>query len=321
MNSRLVSPGVLLTALAVVASLMAGCATTPARRGDNGAPCVCLACVREAGLIGVISTSTVPKFSVQLPLNREQAVNAWRQTANYGSSSDENRSWDERDLALVQGTFGLGLGWIAFGGLAGQVIGNSTAISAEQLQAADQTMHRAVADSSLQECVRRRIVALATAGTSGSVRLVPKPFPPGAESEYSQMASVMCATLAWLPAGQNATQYLAAQGVDTVLEIQLVLPRLTGQATVNPALAVMVEGSARLVSVRDGTELASIPLRYHGVAHKFTAWAADDASAFRAEIERCGEDLAVQCIANFFPTEMAASAHSGSCHRRTLASR
>jgi len=319
MNAR----RVLLNTLPVaMAFLLTGCAATRVRRGDSGASAVCLTCVREAGAIGVISTSTIPKFSVQVPMTPQQAVNVWRQSLTYGSCDDENQSsLAERDYCLVQGTLGLGLGWLVAGALAGQVVGNATAVPDAQLRAADQAMHKAVGDSNLQECVRRHVVARVTAGTSGAVRLVTKPFPPGAEREYSQMASVTCATLAWLPVGQTAAQYLAAQGMDTVLEIQLIHPRLTGQATVNPALAVVVEGGARLVSVRDGTELASIPLRYHGPARKFTAWAGNDAHAFRAEIEHCGDDLAAQCVASFFPTQLAANVHSGSCRRSSLATR
>jgi hypothetical protein len=152
--------------------------------------------------------------------------------------------------------------------------------------------------------------------------LVPKPLPPGQEAEYSQMAGVMCATLAWLPRGQNAAQYLTGQGVDTVLEIQLIHPGLVGNGGVNPQLRVEVAGRARLVSLRDGRELASAPLRYRGEGRTFTAWAADDAKAFRAEVERCNESLAAQSVAALLPRETGngAVAHSANCHLQTLAS-
>jgi hypothetical protein len=316
------SPSAMLnTILAVAVLLVAGCAATPARRDAKGTLEVCPACVREAGVIGVIATSTVPKFSVQLPLTCEQAANAWRQTLTHGSSTDEDSNrLDERDAVLIQGTMGLGLGCIVAGSLVGQAISGLTAVPPRQLHAANLAMHRAAGDSNLQECIRRCVVARANARDCAVARLVPKPFPPGAEREFSQMSCVMCATLAWLPKGQSATQYLAAQGLDSFLEIQLVHPRLAGRGTVNPALRVEADGRARLVSLRDGFELASVPLHYRGEERKFVAWAADDAKLFRAEIERCGEELAVQCLAGLFSLRMIAGSHSGNCHHHALAS-
>lgn len=307
---------------AVAATLVAGCSSAPTKRANNGSSEICPACIRDAGVIGVVSTSTIPKFSVQLPMTREQAVNAWRQTLTYGSCDDENQSsLDERDYCLIQGTLGLGLGWVVAGALAGQAVGNTTAVAPERLRAGDLALHRAVADLNLQESVRRRVVARAAGEGFSSVRFVPKPFPPGMQEEFSKMATVMCATLAWLPQGQSASQYLSAQGVETVLEIQLVNPRLAGSRTVNPSLAVMVDGSARLFSLRDGTELASIPLRYRGEGRKFVAWAAVDAQALHGEIERCCENLAAQCVAGLFPTETLSGGHSPNYHHQTLASR
>lgn len=307
---------------AVAAALLAGCATAPAPHARDETRGICPGCLHESGVIGVIATSTIPKFSVQLPMTREQAVNAWRQSLTYGSCDDENQSsLSERDHCLVQGTMGLGLAWIAAGGIAGQMIGNSTAVSPKRFRAANLTLHNAIAELNLQESVRRSVETQVAGKCQLPVRLVPKPFPPGQESEYAQMAGVMCATLAWLPHGQSAAQYLAAQGVDTVLEIQLVHPGLVGHGVVNPRLHVAVTGRARLLSVPEGEELASVPIRYRGPARRFTQWAADNARAFRTEIDRCAEELAAQCVSNVLAANTTAGQHACPCRNPLIARR
>ena len=109
-----------------------------------------------------------------------------------------------------------------------------------------------------------------------------------------------CATLAWLPKGQTAQDYLASQRIDTALEIQILNSGLKGNGGVNPALALCAEVRATLVRVRDGRELASVPLKYHSPKHKFTQWAANDARLFREEIERCNQNVAEEIAKEIF---------------------
>src|SRR6185369_13195752 len=126
----------------------------------------------------------------------------------------------------------------------------------------------------------------------GRVVLVKKPLPDGAAPEFARLSGVRCATLAWLPKGQSAQDYLASQGIDTVLEIQILHPGLRGNGGVNPSLALCTEVRASLVRVRDGRELTSVPLKYQSKKHKFTDWGANGARLFREEIERCNQTVA-----------------------------
>ena len=269
----------------------------------------------------MVSTSTIPKFHVQKPLNREQAAKVWRETLTYGEFTDADPALDSRDALLAQGTMGFGLVWIAAGAIAGQVIGATKGVSPERLREASDVIKQVIAGLSLQELVRTSVVRRAAGRCPHPVRLVTKPFPPGQEAEYSQMAGVMCATLAWLPSGQNATQYLTAQGVDTVLEIQLLRPGLVGKGGINPSLHVAMEGRVRLVSVRDSEELASAPIRYRGAGRKFTDWAASNAHMLRTEIASGCDQLAEQCVRQIFSRELSDLSNFATCRRHTLANR
>jgi len=149
----------------------------------------------------------------------------------------------------------------------------------------------------MQDELRNQVWQLVGERSGGRVVVVKKPLPDGVGPGFAQLSCVRCATLAWLPKGQTARDYLASQGIDTALEIQSLDPGLKGNGGVNPSLALCADVRANLVRVRDGLELASIPLKYRSKKHKFTEWAANDARLFREEIGRCNQTVAEE-IAN-----------------------
>ena len=114
------------------------------------------------------------------------------------------------------------------------------------------------------------------------------------------MSCVMASTLAWLPRGQSAADYLAGQGIDTVLELQLIHPGLKGTGKINPPLALSVDVRARLLEAGSGRELWHCTAQYRSAKRKFTEWAAGEAQLFRRELDLCFGSLAEQVVHQLF---------------------
>jgi len=248
----------------------------------------------ELGTIGIISTSTFPKFSIQRPLTKGKASRELgEQFAGLGGDVETAR-------VFAAGTFGFGVPLLAVGGVIGQAMGSIAGVPERNLAPADDALGRAVADSDMQEGLRNHVLQLANGQSGARVVLVKKPLPAGVGPDFARLSCVRCATLAWLPKGQSGQEYLVSQGVDTALEIQILNPGLKGNGGVNPSLALCTEVRASLLRVRDGRELASVPLKYQSKKYKFTEWAANDAREFREEIERCNETLAREIADELF---------------------
>ena len=69
--------------------------------------------------------------------------------------------------------------------------------------------------------------------------------------------------------------------VDTFLELKVSMLGLIGPWTVNPPLSFTMRIATRLVRAADQTEIHTQELTYIGPAKVFTAWAANNAEAFR----------------------------------------
>jgi hypothetical protein len=179
----------------------------------------------------------------------------------------------------------------------GQTAGAFAGVPEHRFAMADNALDRAMAESDMPEQLRNWVLQLIGEPSSGRVVPVKKPLPDGAAPEFASLSGVRSATLAWLPKGQSAQNYLASQGIDTVLEIQILHPGLRGDGGVNSSLALCVEVRASLVRVRDGRELASVPVKYQSKKHKFTEWAAHEARLFREEVERCNQTVAEEIAA------------------------
>jgi len=207
---------------------------------------------------------------------------------------------EETVRAFTAVTLGDGLPIIVAGGLIGQAAGKVAGVPRRKLTTADDALDRAVAESDMQEQLRTQVRQLVGERSGGRVVLVKKPLPEGVGPEFARLSCVRCGTLAWLPKGQSAQNYLTSQGIDTALEIQILNSGLKGNGGVNPSLALSVDVRASLVRVRDGRELASVPLKYKSKRHKFTGWAANDARLLREEIERCNQTVAEEIAKEIF---------------------
>jgi hypothetical protein len=245
------------------------------------------------GRVGIVSTSTVPKLALQRPLVKEQATRLGRETAA--------RMWadDDRRLEQLQRTPGIDallMATVTPVSLVRQTVGQVKGVPVAKYKAADDALSKLATEVNIQEALRGEVLRQAQEMTTHPIVLVKKPFPPGAEHEFSRMSGVMSGTLAWLPEGQAPGYYLRSQGIDTVLEIRLLHPALTGDGEINPPMAFNLEAQASLLEAQDGRELYLFSMKYESPKRKFTDWAANDAQPLREELQRCYRSVAARII-------------------------
>jgi hypothetical protein len=246
------------------------------------------------GTIGVISTSTVPNFTVQEPLSRAEAGELTARRIVFLGGDDFT---DDSSMVVSQLTLGLSTLALCVVAVPSRAVAEGLSVPEKSLAEANATMAAAVSKLNLQDELRTRVTQHIEARTSIPIKLVQKPFPPGREKEFSRMSCVMAGTLAWLPRGRSAAEYLAEQGVDTALELQLIHPGLKGAGKINPSLALTMDVRARLLEACSGRELWQGTAQYRSTKHKFTEWAEDDALLFQRELDRCFTAIASQLAA------------------------
>jgi hypothetical protein len=169
------------------------------------------------------------------------------------------------------------LGGVIVGTAAGAIGGAITAESGETIHEAETTLKHALSELRIQESLRDHVttaaredagVALAAGGDIG-------PQAPEADVDYRP---------------------LAAQGIDTVLEVCITRLGLTGDGGVNPPLVLSMTSRTRLVQTRTNVELYRQLLHHRSESRKFVEWAADDARAFREATEAAYTDLAQKIV-------------------------
>ena len=94
---------------------------------------------------------------------------------------------------------------------------------------------------------------------------------------------------------------LAAEGIDTVLEVGLVGVAFGGDSGSNPELKLGVQAAVRLVDARSNAELYhNFKLKEISPARRFDAWNRNDRLALKQEFERSYHRLAVTIIDEVF---------------------
>lgn len=287
--------GFLLLALAI---WQTGCASAKSpRTASLDASTTKPPSLAAVGIIGVIATSTVPNFTIQQPLNRQEAGEFTARQIVFLGGDDFT---DDASAFLSCMTLGISPFVLSALAVPSRTVAEAMAIPEKNLSKANASMSETISKLNLQEELRTRVVQQAVERTSLPIKLVQKPLPLGREKEFSRMSCVMAATLAWLPPGQTAADYLAGQGFDTVLELHLVNPGLKGPGKINPPLALCSDVRASLFEVGSGRELWRGTARYRSAKHKFTEWAADEAQLFRGELDHCVGSLAEQIVVQLF---------------------
>ncbi len=271
--------------VAALAVALSGCATQP----PPARPVVASYSWHDLprGAVGIVATSSTPTFLVSYPMSKQEATTAGGKNGFWLGGKPGNAG----ALCLVQGTMGYGLVVLVAGSVAGQAVGAVRGVSAGKLQQAQLTLRKAEAAIDFQEALRAKVFQRLNGQVPRTVLVVPKPLPPGIESECRTMTCFMAGTLAWVPEYQTRQAYLGGHGVETMLEIRVNEPGLRGHSGVNPSLSLGADVEARLVRLSDGHLLANSFAHYTSAGRRFTQWADDDARLLREEFARCCDAL------------------------------
>ncbi len=256
----------LLAALAVATALsFSGCTTTPVLRPPTDK-------LRDnLGRVAVVALTNSPRIRYQVPDSKAD-VAAESQSFELVTPrmvvAKTGPAYSQAD-ALVIGSLAIATPLLVMGGapLAQEIrraYGLAAADSAAAVAAARVTMDAAVAPVRFEQELRERV-----------------------SSELKQKTALT--TLA--PSPRTA---------DTLLELMVYEPSVSGREGINPGLRLSLGLRVRLIDARSGRELYYDYLDYRGPKHTLVTWAAHDARLFREEIDRCLAHLSSEVVAQLF---------------------
>ena len=271
----------LLFGMVLIATLTTGCATGRGIRPMTSQQTDVLKI--QLGTIGVTAAPYVPKTEIVTP-----AKGAGKGAAGGAATGVKI------PIKIMKGTgecaihFApcavmtvLTVPFIPVGALVGSIGGAITADSAEDVNAREATLRKALASLNMQQALRKQVLKTTTKLTTFPIELASdnRVVMAGADSNYHP---------------------LRAEGFDTVHEVAISRLTLTGSGRVNPNLAIRLHSSARLISTADNSVLFSREYECGSKQHKFESWAADNAKKFNEEINRCYVDLSSRMVRDMY---------------------
>ena len=231
--------------------------------------------VAGPGTIYIYPTSSYDFMSIQRPQTKGEAV-----------SEVQTDLGDLGDLITSQNAF-VSLFGIAAAipvSICKQAAGAIRAPSNRKYRAADAQVTAATLSSRPVDALAREMAQTLGSRCSESVVLLDKPRKDGDQFVQAGLKTGGPMPVSW-PGDRSAILR------DKALEIEVLSAALHGNGNLNPSLAVDLEARATLLRGDDGREIYSCPVHYRGAARKFTAWAANDAKLFRAELHHCYGEL------------------------------
>ena len=258
--------------VAVLLAVVGGCAQ---KRNDNVLPPPPTEDQRAGfGTVGLTSVRFTPEISFRLPA-KGSAEGAQR-GAVLGAATP-----------LVAGAMGGPYGMMAgvvlspVGLVVGTVVGATEALPAEEVEKAEAVLKGALSPRHIE-------TAMADAMREFMRReaKLPVVFVKGLEGRADGGgASLGAGTRRW---------------VDTMVELKVTMVGLIGPWSINPPLSFTMRMATKVIRVADGTELHAQQLTYLGPAMVFTAWAANEAEAFRKALAPAVRALAEKAVEEVF---------------------
>ncbi len=224
----------------------------------------------QIGIVGVVSPRVAPEASVEGP------------TAGKGTGAAKGAGLGAAYMiggGLQSGQplgLALGIALTPVGALVGGIYGAVAAEPASAVEEAERALTKAVTELKTQEAMRDLVREVARGETGYQFVSLAEHDPP------------------------------ATEDIGTILEVSVAALGLAGPVGVNPPLAVVVEGCARLIRNEDGAQLYALPpegahpLVFVSPSRKFLEWAAEDARLFRKEMDRAYRTLAEKIVEELF---------------------
>ncbi len=257
--------------VAVLLAVMGGCAQ---KRYDNVLPPPPTEDQRAGfGTVGLTSVRFAPEISFRLPA--KGSVEGAQRGAAIGAAAPISVGVYIPSAALV------GLILAPVGAVVGTVVGAAEALPAEQVEKAEAVLKGALSPRHIE-------TAMADAMREFMRReaKLPVVFVKGLEGIADSGGAVSGAgTRRW---------------VDTFFELKVTMVGLIGPWRINPPLSFTMRIATKVIRVADGSELHAQELTYIGPAMVFTAWAANEAEAFRGALDPAVRALAEKAVEEVF---------------------
>ena len=261
--------------VAILLAVMTGCAQTP-----YVLPSPPSEDLRASfGTVGLASARFTPEISFMLPA--KGAAEGAQRGAALGAAVP---------IAVGAATYNpygvmAGIVLSPVGLVYGTVYGAAEALPAEEVEKAEAALKDAFSPQHIETAMREAVWEFMRRETKIPVLLI-KGQGPLAEKDVP----------AYSPAYSAGTD----RRVDTILELKVSMLGLVGPWTIDPPLSFTMRIATRLVRVADGTELHTQELTYLGPSLVFTAWAANDAEAFRSALDPAFRALAEKAVEEVF---------------------
>lgn len=166
--------------------------------------------------------------------------------------------------------------------ITGAIIGAITAVPEGTAQQVDAAVTRAFSTEPVQARLFEKVTEIVRRDTGKSVRALADEGPRQDETTPDYRA-------------------LAAQGIDTILEVGVTRVGLAGGGGADPELVLFLEASARLVRTLDNEEIyAHEDFVYLSEQLKFSLWGVDDSQPVREALQRAYPALAGQIVDTIF---------------------
>lgn len=286
---------------ALLAIGLAGCVTTPRRSWESVLTPHQVAWQElPAGRVGIITTSMVPLFRVEYPLQRDDAV---EEAASRGFWLGGEPGNEGVKALWMTGVGVVSLGPMVVSSLMAQGVTHLRVIPEQRRIVAMASLRRAEQGLDVQGQVARELESRLGPALGRPVVAVPKPFPTENAAWVRRRVLLEAGTFAWLPGNTTADAYLASHEIETVLEIRILKAGLSGNPGANPNLKLRIEAESRLIRCRDGMILAHAGAMYASPGHTFLRWAKAEGHLLEEEFARgcanLGEGLTEGLLASF----------------------
>ncbi len=265
--------------VAVLLAVIGGCAQ---KRTDNVLPPPPTEDQRAGfGTVGLTSARFTPEISFRLPA--KGSVEGAQRGAALGAAVPIAVGLQVAPIPYV---FLAGVVLAPVGAVFGTVVGATEALPAEQVEKAEAVLKGALSprhvETAMADAMRKFMRREAR---------LPVVFAKGLEGRADGGgASLGAGTRRW---------------VDTMVELKVTMVGLTGPWTINPPLSFTMRIATKVIRVTDGSELHAQELTYMGPAMVFTAWAANEAEAFKKALDPAVRALAEKAVEEVFLLYMA----------------
>lgn len=225
----------------------------------------------DLGRIGIVSASFQPEVRLHKPMTKGKA-------SLHGAGTGAVLI-----LSSGQGCYGYGcvgiLALVPVGAAVGSIVGAIKGVPSQKIKETEATLNDYLAAVDFQETMREHLLKTVAREEIHYPLLFLDVQGPSVLDEEVTYGS------------------LSDKGIDTILEIGLRKCELSGaKNSINPYLYFLMAVGIRLIRATDGHVLFSRNFVYENTPLKFSEWGVNNAQAFREELDRAFQYLALEIV-------------------------